>query len=128
MTNVVRAVGSALVVLGVGAYVLTGAESITALLPAFLGVPIGLLGVLAGRESMRRHAIHAALVLALLGVIGTLGNVAELPALVTGDEVERPVAVVASSLTALLCLVLLVLGIRSFVAARRTETPTSAER
>lgn len=125
MTNVVRTIGAALVVLGVGAYVLTGADSITALLPAFLGVPIGLLGVLAGRESMHRHAIHAALVLALLGVIGTLGNIAELPGLLTGDEVERPVAVVASTLTALLCLVLLVLGIRSFVAARRPRTPTS---
>lgn len=125
MTTVVRTVGAALVVLGVAAYVLTGADSITALLPAFLGAPIGLLGILAGRESLRRHAIHGALVLALLGLFGTLGNLVELPALLTGGDVERPVAVVASTVTALLCLGLLVLGIRSFAAARRSRTPTA---
>lgn len=125
MTNVVRTVGAALVLLGLAAYLLTGADSVTALIPAFLGVPIVLLGVLAGRESLHRHAIHGALVFALLGLIGTLSNVVELPALLTGGDVERPVAVVTSTLTAALCLVLLVLGIRSFTAARRSRTPTS---
>jgi hypothetical protein len=83
------------------------------------------LGLLATREAMRRHAIHAALVLALLGVLGTLPQVASLPALLTGDDVERPAAVVTSTITAVACLLYVVTGVRSFIAARRERASAS---
>jgi hypothetical protein len=120
---VTKAIGLALLVIGVGGYVLTGASSITALIPAFIGLPVIVLGLLAGREQWRRHAIHAALVLALLGLLGTLMNVAQLPALLTGGNVERPGAVVSSTLTALCCAIYLGLGVRSFRSARRQPAP-----
>jgi fucose 4-O-acetylase-like acetyltransferase len=123
VTTGTTVLGVVLVVIGVGGYVLTGAESITALIPAFIGLPVLVLGQLARRPAWRRHAIHAALALALLGLLGTLMNVAELPALLSGASVERPAAVVSSTLTALSCAIYLVLGVRSFVAARREPAP-----
>jgi hypothetical protein len=123
VTTATKLLGVALLVIGVGGYVLTGTESVTALIPAFIGLPVLALGLLAGRAQpgagQHRHAIHAALVLALLGLLGTLMNVAELPALLGGGPVERPAAVVSSSLTALCCALYLVAGVRSFAAARR---------
>ncbi|MFP4310903.1 MAG: hypothetical protein ACLFS9_02830 [Nitriliruptoraceae bacterium] len=117
-----RVTGVVLVLLGIGGYAATSAASVTALLPAVLGLPILVLGLWAGNEDRRRTAIHAALVLALLGLLGTLMNVVELPAVLSGGDVERPTAVVVSSLTALVCAIYLGIGIRSFVAARRSGT------
>ena len=125
MTAITRALGVALIVVGVVAFVATGSEAMTALIPAFLGAVILVLGIVAGREAVHRHAIHAALVVALLGALGTLRNVVELPALLAGDEVERPGAVVASTITFLLCGAYIALGIRSFSAARRARDRAS---
>lgn len=119
MVTITRVIGAVLVVLGLGAYLGTGAESVTAVAPAVPGVLLLVLGLLAGQESRRRHMIHAALVVALLGVLASAMPLAELPALLAGDDVERPAAVVTSGLMALLCLIYLILGVRSFVAARR---------
>jgi hypothetical protein len=119
MIVVTRVIGTALLVLGVVAYLGTGGASATAAAPAVPGVLILVFGVLAGRESLHRHMIHAALLVALLGVLASAMPLAELPALLGGEEVERPVAVVTSGLMALLCLIYLVLGVRSFVAARQ---------
>jgi hypothetical protein len=63
---------------------------------------------------------------ALLGVLGTLIQVAKLPALLTGGDVERPLAVVLGTLTLILCGFLLTLGIRSFTAARRARSATAS--
>lgn len=118
MVTVTRIVGIVLIVVGVVAYLVTDRSSVTALLPAFLGAPILVAGIVAGRERLRPHAIHLALVLALLGVLGTAMNLAELPTLLTGGDVERPTAVVTSAITALIGVIYLVLGMRSFRAAR----------
>ncbi len=125
MIALTRGIGVALVVIGIGAWLLAGGPgtSPTALLPAILGVVFLVLGLLAGRESLRRHTIHAALVLALLGAIGTVDRA--LP-LLTGGEVDLPAAAWASLATAVLCLVYLVVGVRSFIAARRARAQTSS--
>jgi hypothetical protein len=111
MVLLTRVTGGLLVVVGLVGYVATDAASVTALLPTVLGLPILGLGLWAGNEERRRTAIHAALVVALLGLLGTLMNV-----------VERPTAVIVSSITALVCAVYLGIGVRSFVAARRRTT------
>lgn len=114
MTTVTRTVGAVLIALGVLAYVGTGFASPTALVRAVLGLVILVLGVLASREALHRHMIYAALVVALLGLIGSIPAAAEL---LTGAE--RPVASIVSLVTALVCAGYLGMGIRSFVAARR---------
>lgn len=119
MTAITRALGLALIAVGVVSYVVTGSDSITALIPAALGVIILALGVAAARDSLHRHAIHAALAVALVGALGTVMNLVHLPALLAGGEVERPAAVVAAFITFGLCAGYVALGIRSFRAARR---------
>lgn len=121
MVLITRVTGAVLIVVGVIGYAITGGASLTALLPSVLGVPVLGLGLWAGDEARRRTAIHAALVLALLGFLGTLMNVVELPAVLAGDEVARPEAVVVSSITALVCAIYLGFGVRSFIAARRGD-------
>jgi uncharacterized membrane protein len=119
MVLLTRLTGGVLMVVGVVGYVATSAASVTALLPSVLGLPILGLGLVAGNPERRRTAIHAALLVALLGLLGTLMNVLELPAVLSGGDVERPIAVVVSSVTALVCALYLGVGVRSFVASRR---------
>lgn len=114
MTALTRGLGASLVVVGVGAWLVAGGPgtSLTAFLPAVLGVLIGVLGVLAGREPLHRHAIHGALLVALLGLLGSAPRAAA----VAGDE--SGIAAWASLVTAVLCLAYVGLGVRSFIAAR----------
>ena len=120
MPATTRLVGIVLIVVGVVAFVASGADSPTALIPAALGLVLVVLGLVANREAARRHAMHAAMLVALLGIAGTAMNLGDLPALFSGDA-ERPLAVVASVVTALVLLVYLVVGIRSFIAARQSS-------
>lgn len=119
MIAVTRGVGAVLVAVGLVAYAVSGADSLTALLPSLLGVLILGLGLLAARPAYHRHAIHAALAVALLGFLGTLPRA--LP-LLAGDELERPTAAWASLVTAVVTLVYVVLGVRSFVQARKERS------
>ena len=66
------ALGAVLIVLGLGGYVLTGAASLTALIPAAFGLLLALAGLLARDDRKRMHAIHAAVVIALLGFLGSV--------------------------------------------------------
>lgn len=116
MSVVTQLVGFILLMLGIGTWLATGAEEFTALIPAFLGLPILLLGILADRnERARKHALHTALLLALIGLAGTLPTALGIGAM--GDANDA--AVIESLLTAVVCAVYLVAGVRSFVAARR---------
>jgi uncharacterized membrane protein len=113
--------GLALAGLGIGGYVLTDAKSVTSLIPTFFGLPLVILGLVAQRPAARKHAMHFAAVLALLGLFGAAGGLVSLPTLLLGGEVERPAAVISRSVMALLSIVFLVLCIRSFVAARKAR-------
>lgn len=113
MAKITQIVGAVLVLIGVVAYVATEFASLTALLPAVLGLLITALGSVAARIESGQHAIHAALVLALLGALGSLPRMAGL-----GDG---EAAAVTSLVTVLVCLVYVALGVRSFVAARRAR-------
>ena len=124
MNFATRVTGISLVVVGVGGWALAGATdaSPTALLPAALGLVILVLGLVASAQHeapWSHHLVHAALVVAVLGFLGTLPNA--LP-LLTGGEVETPIAAWSSLVTALICLGYVLLGVRSFVAARRART------
>ncbi len=121
MVNVIRGVGVVLLVLGIAAYAATGAASITALAPAVPGLVLLVLGLLAGSPERREPMVHAAMVVAGFGVLASLMPLMELPALLTGGDVERPAAVLASAGMVVLCLVVLVAGVR-FVSARRRES------
>ena len=104
-----------LAALGVGAWLAAGQSSITALIPAFFAVPLALAGLAARREGWRRHAMHAAAFIALLGAGGALSRA--IPAVLAG---ELRLASVSQLLMGLALLVYLALCVRSFILARRS--------
>jgi hypothetical protein len=124
MAKVTILLGVILIALGLyGYFVLTGDEkSITALIPAFFGLPLLVLGVLALKDAMRKVAMHIAVVIGVLGFVGTLRGLVKLPTLLTSaDDLERPAAIAAQSIMGLLCLAFVLLCVASFVHARRSS-------
>ena len=105
------------VLLGVGAFLITGANSPTALIPAALGF---LLAV-AGRFSLKslKHGGHAAATVGLLGFLGSASGLLKLPAVLSGEPVDHAAAAITKSIMAILCLVFVALCVKSFIDARR---------
>lgn len=99
--------GAALVVLGVGAYVVSDFASLTALIPALFGVLIAILGGVTRDPERRRLGTLGVGALAALGVLGSARVVPDLVALLSGDGVDSTVAVASQSAMILIGLVLL---------------------
>jgi hypothetical protein len=114
-------VGVILIVLGVAAYLATGMASLTALIPAVLGLLLYGSGWAASRSPrLRTPALIFTTLVATAGVLGSLRGVPDAVALLSGSSVERPLATVAQVLTVVLCLVLLTFIVR-WLAGRRWE-------
>jgi uncharacterized membrane protein len=114
------AVGVLLMSLGLGGYYYTDRESATALIPAALGVVLVVLGVLARNDKMRKHAMHAAMLFALIGC--TASTWRAIKAFTTEpnpDKVPRPAVPYIHLAIVVVCAVFIALGIKSFVDARR---------
>lgn len=111
--------GIALIVLGLAGYFGTDRISITALIPAVFGALLILFGALAQDEKKRKMAMHIAVVIGLVGFLGTVSGLIDLPTLISGGTVARPAAVVAKSIMAGLMAVYVALCVKSFIDARR---------
>ncbi len=122
MTLTTLITGALLVAIGSAAYVLSDGRTMTALIPAFVGAPILLCGAVALAERARRHAIHGALALALIGLLGSAPGVVKAVAWLAGTAPERPFAVQVQTAMAVVCLAYVILGIRSFIAVRRARS------
>lgn len=120
MASTTTLIGGLMIVLGLAGYFGTGMVSITALIPAFFGLVFVVLGVVARNESARRHAMHGAAALALLGFLATARSLAALPDALSGAS-ARPAAVYSQAAFAVLSAILLALAVRSFIAARRAR-------
>lgn len=116
--------GSLLILVGIIGYVygnMQGNASFTALIPAIFGTLLVIFGYLAKvKENLRKHLMHAAVVIALLGFLGTVSSFIKLPALFAGTA-DRPAAVIAQFATAVLCLIFIILSVKSFIDARRNR-------
>jgi hypothetical protein len=122
MSIVILITGIVLAITGIGFWLATGAQAVTSLIPAFLGVPLAICGglMLAISSPARRHLAHVAAILALLGVLGGLGmGVPGLIKILNGAEGVRPVAVTLQLIMGGISTVLMTLMIRSFVLVRR---------
>jgi hypothetical protein len=115
LSKLAIAFGVALILVGIGGFV--PGHHPTALIPAYLGLVIGLCGALAMNPKYRMHAMHIAVLAALLGAIAAGGRLA---ISLTKPAVDS-IAVSSQSITAVLCGVFVVLCIRSFIAARRAR-------
>ncbi|MGJ9406280.1 hypothetical protein ACHABQ_08160 [Nesterenkonia aurantiaca] len=116
MPRLTLIVGGLLVVIGIAGYVATGFASVTALIPSVVGVLLLISGGIALKN--RKLGVHIALVVALLGAFGMIMPLMSLPELFAGES-ENPGAVISSLVTVIVLVVYIVLGVRSFIAARR---------
>ena len=117
MTKLTIVAGIALILLGAGYFIGTGMKSVTALIPAFFGIPITILGFLASDETKRKVVAHIALFLALLGLLGGFGM--GIPKLIKTGEASP--AIVEQLIMGVICLVYILFGVRSFIAARKAQ-------
>lgn len=124
MTKLTLWIGGLLVATGVIAYIVTAAASVTALIPAFVGILLVVAGLIARKPDLHRHAIHAALVIALLGALGSLSRVVKLGEVFDGTS-EVPAAIIVSTIMFVLLVIYVVAGVRSFIAARRAREDSS---
>jgi uncharacterized membrane protein len=114
--------GIILIILGLYSYFGISSESITALIPTFLGIPVLIFGFLALNEKYLKHAMHGAAVLMLLGFGGTVGGLIKFFRMLGGEVFERPAAITIQAIMALICLIFLILAIKSFIDARRKRS------
>jgi hypothetical protein len=121
MAKLSIAYGVILILMGLISYFGISSESITALIPAFFGIPMLALGWLGFNEKYLKHAMHGAAVLMLLGFFGTIGGLIKFFKMLAGAETARPAAVTVQAIMAVLCLVFLIFAVKSFIDARRNR-------
>lgn len=118
MPKITMLFGIILTLVAVGFYVESGMLSVTALIPAFFGVPLLALGAAAAgaREGVRKHVMHAAAMVGLIGFVVPFGRLAM-------HRFQGPtLAVWEQAIMSLLCLAFVALCVNSFVQARRSRT------
>lgn len=103
--------------LGIASYVATGRTSITALIPGIFGAIFVICALIARNEAMRKHAMHVAVAVGLIGALASLGRA--IPAVMDGGA-TRP-AVMSQLVMAALLIVYVYLGVQSFIAARKAR-------
>lgn len=117
MPNMTISFGRILIIIGVLGYVIgvmDGKASITAMIPAAFGILFLIFGYLARmKEGLRKHLMHAAVVVALLGFLAVGGRLISK----IGSFAFTP-AYIAQLITAILFLAFIVLSVRSFMKAR----------
>lgn len=109
------------ILMGLISYFGISSESITALISAFFGIPMLILGWLGLNEKYLKHAMHGAAVLMLLGFLGTIGGLIKFFKMLGGVQPERPAAVTVQAIMALMCLVFLVFAVKSFIDVRKNR-------
>ena len=92
--------------------------SATALIPAYVGAALVVLGLLAFKQSLLKHAMHGASLVGLLGLLAAAGRVAA-----TGNI--KGVGGVSLITMALLCAAFVGLCVNSFLQARRRRRSAS---
>ncbi len=121
MVNTTLAFAFTYLVLGIGGFVLTGSTHKTALIPCVFGIFFLVFGLLARKDNLRKHVMHAAVLIALLAFLGTARSLPHLPELFN-DTAKKPAAIITQALNASLSLAFIFLAVRSFIQARRARS------
>ena len=119
MSNIAVSFGAVLMLLGIAGYFGSNMVSLTALIPTAFGLILLVLGVVARDPGKRKHAMHVA---AAIGLLGFAGSVSGLLKVITGDLGPRPNAAITQAVMAVLMLIFVALCVRSFIRARQTGT------
>ncbi|MGI8494007.1 MAG: hypothetical protein ACR2L1_01680 [Pyrinomonadaceae bacterium] len=112
--------GGLLILLGIVGYVFSivdGNTSLTALIPAAFGLLLVLFGAIAkSKENLRMHLMHAAV---LVGLVGFIIPVYRIISKI--NEIKVSLAIMSQAAMALICLVFVILCVKSFIDARRNR-------
>ena len=100
-------------------------RSPTALIPTAVGVILVILGAIARKEAYRKHAMHAAAVVGVLGFLAAAGRF--FAVLLTGGNVATT-AGMSTATMAVLCGVFVALCVKSFIDARRRRKAGMGEK
>jgi multisubunit Na+/H+ antiporter MnhF subunit len=122
MAKVTIVFGVALIALGLVGFLGTGSVHYTALIPAWIGLLLSGLGIMANTPDAKRRGIymHVAVTLGLLGFLATFkGGVIDYILMVRGKWFKYPASVESKAAMSLLMLVFVLLCVRSFISARR---------
>lgn len=110
--------GAILILIGLVGYLYGGGPgpaSYTALIPAAFGIVLLLCGVIgAASENLRKHVMHLAVAVALIGFIIVVGRMA-----MRLSSLTMSPAVISQLAMAIVCLIFVLAGVSSFAKARR---------
>jgi len=114
--------GILLIALGATAFVLLGHHPHT-LIPAAFGLLLALFGALANSPDPKRRMLfmHIAVTIGLLGFLGTIPGIIGVFQMAAGHAIARPDAAKVQAIMGTLCLIFVLLCVRSFIQARRTR-------
>jgi len=119
--------GILLILLAVAGYAASGFAAKTALIPAGIGIPLAICGLIAFRGlKARMIAAHVAIVFAALGFLASFMPVFSNLAKLFGDGDANFLAMASGLGMLVLCLVYIVLSIRSFIMARLAKKAMGA--
>lgn len=115
--------GLLLILLGVFGYVGTGSHAPTALIPAYVGAVLAILGWFARTPNPKRRMMimHIAVTIGLLGFLATIPGIYHWVQMMQGHPVLRPVAEQDKAAMSLILLAYVLLCVRSFINARRSR-------
>src|SRR3954466_4572677 len=104
--------GILLILVGIAgsfAAVSNGKSFVTALIPAYIGIIFLLLGLFARmKDNLRKHLMHAALLVAIIGVVGGFFSPG-IKGLITTGKIGDMTSFSAQAALVLICLVFLIL-------------------
>lgn len=121
MVRITFAYAAVLIILGLGGYILSNMASWTALIPAIVGVIFVILGGIATMgEKARKHSMHAAVIIALLAMLGPAMRLAR-------EGYEFTAAKTSMLLMVILTAAYIAASINSFVEARRRRREDEAQ-
>ena len=123
MGKVTIGLGILLILIAIAGFLATGLSPPTALIPAAAGLLFCVFGALANSREPKRRMLwmHIAVTVALLAFLGTIKADVDVFRLAHGALLAHPVAVEEKPAMSLLCLLFVLLCVRSFIAARRSR-------
>ena len=91
-----------LILMGVVGYLVTGLQSVTALIPAFFGLVVLVLWLVLRQPLGPAKLPWLLIVLAAIGFLATVSGIPKVISLVAGEETARPAAAISQCIMAIL--------------------------